>query len=128
VHFTAYIAQLNLLRLPPLLRDIYLPLVLPASRLAVANLWIGGALIKNGLHFDLYDNLLFQLRGTKRALLFPPSDAGVLYYGAAEVWRHRFDAAKGRMTNATEFDRVRRQEGNGVGGGGGGGAGGRWGR
>ena len=56
--------------------------------------------MKNGLHFDLYDNLLFQLRGTKRALLFPPADAKHLYYGAATIRRHGFDlAARSNQSN-----------------------------
>lgn len=31
------------------------------------------------LHYDVYDNLFQQLSGTKRFLLFPPSDATRLY-------------------------------------------------
>jgi len=95
VPFEAYLAQLNLLRLPPLLRGVCLSTALPPSSLSIANLWVGGALMKNGLHFDLYDNLLYQLRGTKRALLFPPADAKHLYYGAATIRRHGFDLAAG---------------------------------
>ena len=107
VPFEAYVAQLNLLRLPQLLSSICLSRALPPEHLTVANLWIGGALMKNGLHFDLYDNLLFQLRGTKRALLFPPEDAQHLYYGPAKIRRHEFDAEQGRISNHTSFDKVR---------------------
>jgi ribosomal protein L16 Arg81 hydroxylase len=38
--------------------------------------------MKNGLHFDNFDNLLHQLRGTKRALLLPPDDTPHLYYAS----------------------------------------------
>ena len=50
--FSVYVAQLNLLRLPPLLRQVCLPKALPSSRLTMANLWVGGHSMKNGLHFD----------------------------------------------------------------------------
>lgn len=32
------------------------------------------------LHYDDYENLLFQIRGTKELVLFPPSDLENLYY------------------------------------------------
>lgn len=32
------------------------------------------------LHYDDYENLLCQIRGTKEILLFPPSDLPYLYY------------------------------------------------
>jgi len=107
--FSAYLAQLNLLTLPRLLQQVCLPDdgLLPASRLEMANLWVGGELMKNGLHYDNYDNLLHQLRGKKRALLFPPADTPHLHYGAANIRRHGF-ALPGGVTNATTFEKVRR--------------------
>jgi len=107
--FSAYLAQLNLLTLPRLLQQVCLPddALLPASRLEMANLWVGGELMKNGLHYDNYDNLLHQLRGKKRALLFPPADTPHLHYGAANIRRHGF-ALPGGVTNATTFEKVRR--------------------
>ena len=73
----------------------------------MANLWVGGELMKNGLHFDNYDNLLHQIRGKKRALIFPPEDTPHLHYGAATIRRHEFELPAG-VTNRTTFDRVRR--------------------
>ena len=150
-----------------LLRQICLPAALPAATLQMANVWVGGELMKNGLHYDNYDNLLHQvnaptppphhptrcllaptlpplalppallapgpttprwpqggqgiprhpkasqgglrlhqptrstplpsphvhrcfldqIRGRKRALLFPPEDTPHLYYGAASIHR-----------------------------------------
>jgi len=76
------VAQLNLLRLPSLLRQVCLPKALPGAKLSMTNLWLGGRSMKNGLHFDNFDNLLHQLRGTKRALLLPPDDTPHLYYAS----------------------------------------------
>ena len=95
--FAVYVAQLNLLRLPPLLKQVCLPEALPGSKLTMTNLWVGGHSMKNGLHFDNYDNLLHQLAGSKRALLFPPEDAPHLYYASegANIRRHAFSLDKG---------------------------------
>jgi len=86
--FAVYLAQLNMLKLPKLLSQVCLPAALPGSKLTMANIWVGGDLMKNGLHFDNFDNLLHQIRGRKRALLFPPTDTENLYYSAATIRRH----------------------------------------
>jgi len=104
--FSAYLAQMNLLALPRLLRQICLPAALPAATLQMANVWVGGELMKNGLHYDNYDNLLHQIRGRKRALLFPPEDTPHLYYGAASIHRHEFSLPAG-VSNQTTFEKVR---------------------
>ena len=88
--FAVYIAQFNLLNLPALMAQVCLPEALPSASLSLANFWVGGALMRNGLHFDNYDNLLFQIKGSKRALIFPPSDTEKLYYTAANIRRHNF--------------------------------------
>lgn len=48
-----------------------------------ANLWMGCSNAKSetssGLHHDYHDNLYIVLRGTKRLVLFPPSEAPNLY-------------------------------------------------
>jgi tetratricopeptide (TPR) repeat protein len=105
--FAVYVAQLNLLQHLSLLKQVCLPRLLPADRLSTANLWVGGALMKNGLHFDNFDNLLHQLVGTKTALLFPPHDTPNLRYGAARIKRHSFSVPAG-FANATVFESVRR--------------------
>ena len=88
--FAVYIAQFNLLNLPALMAQVCLPEALPSASLSLANFWVGGALMRNGLHFDNYDNLLFQIKGSKRALIFPPTDTEKLYYTAANIRRHNF--------------------------------------
>jgi hypothetical protein len=65
-----------------ILRQVCLPKALPGAKLSMTNLWLGGRSMKNGLHFDNFDNLLHQLRGTKRALLLPPDDTPHLYYAS----------------------------------------------
>ena len=97
---------MNLLALPRLLRQICLPAALPAPTLQMANVWVGGELMKNGLHYDNYDNLLHQIRGRKRALIFPPEDTQYLYYGAASIHRHEF-GLPGGVSNQTTFEKVR---------------------
>jgi len=90
--FAVYVAQMNLLKLPPLLKQVCLPTALPGAKLTMANLWVGGHSMKNGLHFDVFDNLLHQIAGSKRALIFPPEDTPHLYYAStgANIRRHAF--------------------------------------
>jgi hypothetical protein len=107
--FAVYIAQLNLLRLPPLLRQVCLPKALPPGRLNMANFWVGGRSMKNGLHFDNFDNLLFQLAGSKKAVLFPPEDTPHLYYATAgvDIRRHAF-SLPGGVKNETTYEQQRK--------------------
>ena len=46
--FAVYVAQLNLLRLPSLMRQVCLPKALPGAKLSMTNLWLGGRSMKNG--------------------------------------------------------------------------------
>lgn len=107
--FAVYVAQLNLLRVPALLRQVCLPKALPPSKLTMANFWVGGHSMKNGLHFDNYDNLLFQLAGSKRTLLFPPADSPHLYYSSegVNIRRHAFSLADG-FANETVHEAQRK--------------------
>jgi len=104
--FAVYVAQLNLLRLPALLAKVCLPTALPAERLSMVNLWVGGHSMKNGLHFDNYDNLLHQISGRKKALIFPPQDTPHLYYGPTPIRRHSFSLEAG-FTNDTVHETTR---------------------
>ena len=90
-----------------------LPAALPGSRLSMANLWVGGHSMKNGLHFDNFDNLLHVIAGSKRALLYPPHDAPHLYYisEGTNIRRHahRFAAGGGGgFANDTTHEQVRK--------------------
>lgn len=42
-------------------------------------LWVGSSGTRSGLHFDLYDNFLGQIFGTKRVLLASPGEIRYLY-------------------------------------------------
>jgi len=50
--------------------------------LLLSNVWIGTKPTVSPLHYDDYDNLLCQIRGTKELILFPPEDIVNLYYEA----------------------------------------------
>jgi ribosomal protein L16 Arg81 hydroxylase len=43
------------------------------------NLWINFGNVYTALHYDCYDNFLWQIQGRKRILLFPPSERNKLY-------------------------------------------------
>lgn len=46
----------------------------------LSNLWLGKGATTSPLHYDEYENLLSQVRGTKEILLFPPTDIDRLGY------------------------------------------------
>ncbi|CAM9512172.1 unnamed protein product [Ectocarpus sp. 12 AP-2014] len=48
--------------------------------LLLTNLWVGKGGTTAVLHYDDYENLLCQVRGTKELMLFPPKDLENLYY------------------------------------------------
>ncbi|WCT75247.1 cupin-like domain-containing protein [Sphingomonas naphthae] len=76
-YITAYNNAGNSAALAPLMADLGdLPRYLtPASGM----MWIGPADTFTPLHFDLTNNLLAQIVGTKRILLAPPSETGRLH-------------------------------------------------
>lgn len=86
---SGYLANLDLARLiPSLAQDFAFPPYPPIGRLTLVNFWIGpqGTLAK--LHRDFAYNLLAQLRGSKRVLLFSPArtpalgEHGATWYAA----------------------------------------------
>ena len=86
---TGYLAQHELFRqCPELRRDVSLPdycaLLLPeeeaeASESPVLNAWLGPEGTVSPAHYDPKHNLLAQVVGTKRVLLFSPADSHCLY-------------------------------------------------
>lgn len=46
---------------------------------SITRLWINFGNVYTALHYDLKDNWLCQIKGTKRILLFPPEDRHLLY-------------------------------------------------
>jgi Cupin-like domain len=76
----AYMQTQPLRALPQLARDIDIPpAVVPAGRLVGSFLWIGPHASATPLHFDEVNNLLCVLQGTKRVVMFRPSDVVNLY-------------------------------------------------
>lgn len=43
------------------------------------------------MHYDDYENLLCQIRGTKELVLFPPSDLENLYYVGRRKGKLKYD-------------------------------------
>jgi [protein]-arginine 3-hydroxylase / protease len=78
-----YLAQQDLQDLPMLLEDLEIPLICLQTgyqQVYRTNLWLSGSLgSESPCHYDLYDNLLVQIVGTKRVLLFSPSQSDSLY-------------------------------------------------
>jgi len=50
-----------------------------STRFAEASVWINFGNVYSHLHYDLYDNWLCQVKGTKRVILFRPEDRDYLY-------------------------------------------------
>lgn len=78
-----YLAQHPIFDYIPLLKDhIVEPRHIRACNPAgpsLINIWMGSARSGTRLHFDTADNLLVQVVGWKRAVLFPPSVSGQLH-------------------------------------------------
>ncbi|HEY7789135.1 MAG TPA: cupin-like domain-containing protein [Vicinamibacterales bacterium] len=73
-----YAKQRGLQDFPGLLRDVRRPLFYP-DHLVEVNLWLGGAGCSSPLHFDYVDNLMCQVRGERRVLLYAPGQGRALY-------------------------------------------------
>lgn len=73
-----YMKQQPLLKFPGLLKDVRKPACYPDDIVEV-NLWIGGQASWSPLHFDLADNLMCQVTGTRRVWLYEPARSRDLY-------------------------------------------------
>ena len=51
--------------------------------------WAGGTTAV--LHYDDYENLLCQVRGTKELVIFPPEDLENLYYVGRRKGKLKYD-------------------------------------
>jgi len=74
-----YLLQTNFNFLDKLKDDIRLPPIIQNSKEETYAIWINFSNVYSGLHFDNSDNILLQIRGRKRILLFPPSERKYLY-------------------------------------------------
>ncbi|CAN0160535.1 unnamed protein product [Pylaiella littoralis] len=59
--------------------------------LLLTNFWVGKGGTTAVLHYDDYENLLCQLRGTKELVLFPPKDLQNLYYVGRRKGKLKYD-------------------------------------
>jgi hypothetical protein len=59
------------------IKDIKIPYFI--NNLKNRNLWINFGKVYTVLHYDCYDNFIWQVQGTKRIILFPPSERNKLY-------------------------------------------------
>lgn len=59
------------------------------------NLWINFGNVYTVLHYDCYDNFLWQIQGKKRIILYPPSERNKLYmynpYPLEFLYRRRYN-------------------------------------
>ena len=72
------IADINT-QFPVLARDISIPDFVPQDRLFSSVLRLGSPGVQLWTHYDVMDNVLLQVKGHKRAVLFSPQDATYLY-------------------------------------------------
>jgi lysine-specific demethylase 8 len=70
--------------IPELAREIKTPVYCEGGLLLRRNLWFSAQGTITALHFDLPDNLIVQVHGRKRFVLFPPSERRHLY---PHAWR-----------------------------------------
>jgi ribosomal protein L16 Arg81 hydroxylase len=104
-YITAYNSRANAEALKPLMADIA-PIPLLAN--AEGMLWIGPAGTFTPLHFDLTNNLLAQVSGTKSIMLLPPSETRKLANNRhvfSDVYDIADPAARARYPDAAEARR-----------------------
>jgi hypothetical protein len=65
--------------LPQLLEDFEIPRYVDPGRIYLMNLWFGPGGNVTRLHYDVPNNVLAQIAGTKRFVMFPPRDMSRLY-------------------------------------------------
>jgi hypothetical protein len=92
--------------LPTWIREL-----LPASVVGEPHLWLGDGTTLGKLHFDPFDNLLVQIRGTKIFSMAPASSLpeghlreGMLEARGGEYGRHkRYNVTRGHLTESTSM-------------------------
>lgn len=87
-----YLAQFDITNIPVLLNDIETPeFVLNTGKrhLYRRNVWISGPFgASSPCHYDPFQNLLCQVYGNKRILLFPPDQSEYLYLAKGTVQKN----------------------------------------
>ncbi|MCV7236491.1 cupin-like domain-containing protein [Mycolicibacterium celeriflavum] len=65
--------------LPELWPDVRFPAFVDEDKYAAVNLWFGPGKNFTGLHYDVADNFLTQIRGRKQVILCPPREIARVY-------------------------------------------------
>ncbi|MDX2382301.1 MAG: cupin-like domain-containing protein [Acidimicrobiia bacterium] len=65
-----------------------------------SGIWIGSAGVVTPLHHDAWTGLLFQMTGSKRVLMFPPSERPNLYFTSPLAARERWSRLPARSDDA----------------------------
>jgi tetratricopeptide (TPR) repeat protein len=94
-NLTIYSRQAPLWPMTGLLLDLKPLSWMEPLRLSDLNFWLGDGHFRNTLHFDPFDNLLCQVRGSKHLLFWPPEQKRNLYYGARKDIQARYEPSRG---------------------------------
>lgn len=62
-----------------LLQDISVPSFIKSEEATNFAMWLNFGNVYSSLHYDLHDNILTQIQGNKKVVLFPPSERDKLY-------------------------------------------------
>jgi hypothetical protein len=80
---------------------------------AASGIWIGSSGVVTPLHHDAWTGLLFQMTGSKRVLMFPPTERPNLYFTSPFAAKDRWSMLPGRCDDAdsASFPRFGRANG-----------------
>jgi hypothetical protein len=80
---------------------------------AASGIWIGSSGVVTPLHHDAWTGLLFQMTGSKRVLMFPPTERPNLYFTSPFAAKDRWSMLPGRSDDAdpADFPRFARAHG-----------------
>jgi hypothetical protein len=80
---------------------------------AASGIWIGSSGVVTPLHHDAWTGLLFQMTGSKRVLMFPPTERPNLYFTSPFAAKDRWSRLPGRSDDAdpADFPRFARAHG-----------------
>jgi hypothetical protein len=67
---------------------------------AASGIWIGSSGVVTPLHHDAWTGLLFQMTGSKRVLMFPPTERPNLYFTSPFAAKDRWSMLPGRSGDA----------------------------
>jgi hypothetical protein len=71
-----------------------------APERAASGIWIGSSGAVTPLHHDAWTGLLFQMTGSKRVLMFPPTERPNLYFTSPFAAKDRWSMLPGRSDDA----------------------------